>query len=166
MESSSPYTRTDISVGLFVLVGVFALGYLSISIGGLELGPSKRYTVVARFAAVGDLGEGAPVKMAGVTIGRVDSIRLKNYVAVARLRLDESVAVPEDTIASIRTSGLLGESYVSLSPGSAEKNLASGGQIMQTEPAIDLLELVEKYAFGSTGIEEDEGSSEIKDPLE
>lgn len=162
------HSRTDIYVGSFVLVGILALGYLSLSIGGLKLLPAKQHILVARFAEVGSLGQGAPIRMAGVTIGRVESISLENYTAMVRLGVDQAVPVPADTIASIRTAGLLGETYISLSPGSSERDLTSGDRIMQTEPAIDLLDLLENYAFGGTGIEEQEGASSepFKDPLE
>lgn len=162
------HSRTDIYVGSFVLVGVLSLGYLSLSIGGLTLLPAKRHILVARFAEVGSLGPGAPIRMAGVKIGRVESISLENYTAIVRLGVDESVPIPADTIASIKTAGLLGETYISLSPGSSEKDLSAGDRIMQTEPAIDLLDLIQNYAFGETGIEEHEESSKepFKDPLE
>lgn len=141
------HTRAEIAVGIFVIVGVVILGYLSISVGGLSLLPPSRYSLHAKFASVGDLKQGAAVKIAGVSVGKVDRIELANYVADVRLSVDEGVKLPADTIASIRTEGLLGASYVSLSPGSASRDLPPGGRISQTEPALDLVDLLVKYGL-------------------
>ncbi len=141
------YTKQEIAVGLFVLLGLAVLIYLSVAISGLRLLSQKTYDVHARFATVGELKVDAPVRIAGVRIGKVKAIRLEDYVAAVDLEIERSVALPDDSIASIRTAGLLGASYVSLSPGSSGKNLPPNGQIAQTEPAIDLMQLIMKYAF-------------------
>lgn len=161
------YSRTEISAGLFVIIGVAALGYLSLSVGGFELLPQERYRVVARFASIGDLRAGAAVRIAGVDVGRVEKVELADYVAEVALDIDPEVALPADTIASIHTEGLLGQSYVSLSPGAAEEMLERGERIAQTEPAIDLLDLIGKYAFGDngTGDESANGEDVFGDPL-
>jgi len=143
------YTKTEIAVGLFVIAGLVAIAYLSVSIAGLDLFVGDRTNLVARFASVGDLKEGAAVKIAGVQVGAVKSIRLDRYAAEAQLAVDPEVALPADTIASIRTEGLLGEAYVMLRPGGSDKNLAAGDRVAQTEPAIDLIDLVVKYALSS-----------------
>ena len=153
------YSRTEIAVGGFMIAGGIALGFLSFSLGGLELFRAKGDRVGARFASVGTLGVDAPVKIAGVRVGKVLSIRLQRYVAEVELRIDPGLELPADTVASIRTTGLLGEAFVALSPGGASEVLKDGGRIEQTEPAIDLIDLVAKYAFGSG-----KGGGE-KDPL-
>jgi phospholipid/cholesterol/gamma-HCH transport system substrate-binding protein len=104
----------------------------------------------ARFSNVGDLKVRAPVKVAGVTVGRVDSIRLADYYGEAVLSIERTVVLPRDTIASITTAGLLGDAYISLSPGAAEDNLAEGGRITHTEPALNVADLLGRYAFGSS----------------
>ena len=157
------YTPTEFAVGIFVLVGLLALAYLSVSIGGLELGV-QRIPVMARFASVGDLKEGAAVKIAGVKVGKVDSVRLENYAAEVQLAVDAELAIPSDTIASIRTEGLLGESYVLLRPGGAETDLEAGDRIPQTEPALDLIDLLVKYAL-SGGEGDSEGDAAAEDPF-
>ncbi|MDD9934653.1 MAG: outer membrane lipid asymmetry maintenance protein MlaD [Myxococcales bacterium] len=170
----SEYTRVEMAVGMFVLLGLCALGYLSVSIGGASLWPTDRYGISARFASVGDLSEGAVVKLAGVSVGEVDSIGIDRYAARVGMRIDRSLELPADTIASVKTEGLLGEAYVSLSPGASEDNLQDGGRITQTEPPLDLFELVEKYAFdrdddleGDEAAEGDGGkTSPFPDPLE
>jgi phospholipid/cholesterol/gamma-HCH transport system substrate-binding protein len=142
------YTRTEIAVGLFVIAGVAALAYLSLSLGSAHLFQPRPLRISARFATVGDLKQGAAVKLAGVRVGQVASISLNNYQAVAELTVDSRVALPADTIASIRTSGLLGASYVLLSPGSSERDLHNGDRIAQTEPPVDLFDLLSKFVFG------------------
>jgi phospholipid/cholesterol/gamma-HCH transport system substrate-binding protein len=164
------YTRLELLVGGFVASGLAIVGYLAISLGDLELLPEDRISVVARFSSVGDLREGAPIKIAGVAVGKVGEIQLVSFVAHVELRIDREVALPADSIASIRTAGLLGESYVSLSPGGSERTLSDGDAVEQTEPAIDLTELLQKYAFGSpTGPdkapEKPSASHEPADPL-
>jgi phospholipid/cholesterol/gamma-HCH transport system substrate-binding protein len=145
------HTKTEVAVGLFVMAGVAALGYLSVSIGGVELIPPDRYVVRARFASVGDLKEGAPVRLAGVKVGEVRSVRLNNYLAEAELAIGHTLELPRDTIASIRSEGLLGDVYISLAPGGDLKNLRDGELLAQTEPATDLMDLLSRYAFGRTG---------------
>lgn len=147
----TPHTKLELAVGAFVILGIIALGYLSISVGGVHLFPSARYEVTARFSGIGDLKKNAPVKIAGVRVGDVVGVELDDYAALVHLSIDRGIELPEDTIASIKTSGLLGESYVGLSPGASEQNLPDGGRIAQTEPALDLIQLLSKYAFGSGG---------------
>jgi phospholipid/cholesterol/gamma-HCH transport system substrate-binding protein len=107
--------------------------------------------VSARFSNLGDLKARAPVKIAGVTIGRVESIRLVDYYGLAELAIRRDVSLPKDTIASIATAGLLGDAHVALSPGSAEANLADGDRISHTEPAVNITDLIGRTAFGTTG---------------
>ncbi|MEY4580072.1 MAG: hypothetical protein RL701_4775 [Pseudomonadota bacterium] len=142
------YTKLEISVGAFVVVGSMALGYLALTLGDLSL--SRRHnTLHTRFSNVGELKVGAPVKLAGVTLGEVKTIQLVNYAAEVELAIDDSLKLPDDTIASIQNAGLLGDSYVALSAGASDHNLAPGSRITHTEPATNLMDLIEKYAFGS-----------------
>jgi phospholipid/cholesterol/gamma-HCH transport system substrate-binding protein len=143
------YTRAEIVAGLFVLVGLGALAYLSISIGGLHVLPRATYHVRARFSNIGDLKPHASVKIAGVTVGRVEAIRLAEFVGEAELGIDKAVRLPKDTIASITTAGLLGDAYVSLTPGGDDVDLKEGDRIAQTEPAMNMADLVGHAAFGN-----------------
>ena len=147
------YTKTEIVAGAFVLLGLAILGYLSISIGGFKLLPKDSYRVTARFANVGDLKVRAPVKVAGVTVGRVTSIRLNDFVGETELAVERGVRLPVDSIASITTAGLLGDAFVSLSPGAGEQDLSDGGRITQTEPALNVADLLGRYAFGASSRE-------------
>ena len=142
------YTKVEVVTGAFVLLGLAVLGYLSISIGGLRILPEPHYGLGARFANVGDLKVRAPVKVAGVTVGHVQNIRLADYFGEVDLAILRGVVLPKDTMASITTSGLLGDSYVSLSPGGAEQNLRDGDRITHTEPALNVADIIGRYAFG------------------
>ena len=111
--------------------------------------PRDSYRVFARFSNVGDLKLRAPVKVAGVTVGKVESIKLAEDLGEAELSVDRKVALPDDTIASIATAGLLGEAYVSLSLGGADRNLKNGSRITHTEPALNIADVLGRYAFGN-----------------
>lgn len=141
----------DLGAGLFVLLGFAALFFLATQTTNLDgwLEPDG-YRVTARFDDVSGLKPEAPVTMAGVTIGRVESIRFDDdlYSAVVTLRiLPEYDRIPEDSDASILTSGLLGSKYVGLNPGGAEDYLAENGEIELTQSAIVLENLVSKFLF-------------------
>lgn len=155
------YTKTEISVGAFVIVGMLALGYLSFTLGGLEL-KQRSFSIHARFSSVGELKAGDPVKLAGVRIGEVKNVKLVDFAADAELALDDDLKLPDDTIASIQSAGLLGDAYVSLSPGASDHNLASGQRILRTEPAVSLTEMISKYAFGSPLSNDDDAPAPAK----
>jgi phospholipid/cholesterol/gamma-HCH transport system substrate-binding protein len=138
----------EIAVGIFMMLGFLCLGYLSIHLGDLELLGRGGYPVSARFANVGSLREGAPVVVAGVEVGRVERITLDNYEALVVLRLHAGLVLHEDSIASVKTRGLIGEKYVQISAGASEVVISAGGRIRDTESALDFEELISKYAFG------------------
>ncbi len=136
---------TEVTVGAFMILGIACMGYLSVRLGGMEIWGHGYYQVSAAFSNVGGLKPGAPVVIAGVTVGRVDSISLKDYAALVVLKLEDGLTVQQDAIASVRTQGLIGEKFVEISPGGAPDSIPPGGKIMQTEPAIDLESLIGKY---------------------
>jgi phospholipid/cholesterol/gamma-HCH transport system substrate-binding protein len=140
--------NTEVVVGFFLLLGLLALGYLAVKLGKMEVVGSSGYTVQATFSNVAGLRVGTSVEIAGVDVGWVEGIRLKNYQAVVAFRIKDGVQLPEDSIASIRTKGLIGEQFVRISPGGAERNLQSGDEIKETEPPVDIMELIANYAFG------------------
>ena len=143
----------EIGTGLFVLLGFAALAFLTTQLPGtslkLKLAPGPvGYAVTAKFDNVGDLKSGSPVTMAGVTIGRVESISFdpKDYKAAVTLRIESQYSeIPEDSDASIQTAGLLGGKYVGIGPGGSETFLKEGGQIEFTQSAIVLESLVNKF---------------------
>jgi phospholipid/cholesterol/gamma-HCH transport system substrate-binding protein len=140
--------NTEVIVGVFVLIGLLALGYLAIKLGKMEVIGGSGYTVHAKFPTVGGLRIGSPVEIAGVTIGRVDRISLENFQARVAFRLNDDIKLPEDSIASVRTKGLIGEQYVRISPGGSEQMISQGGEIIETEAPIDVIDLIAQYAFG------------------
>jgi phospholipid/cholesterol/gamma-HCH transport system substrate-binding protein len=140
--------NTEVVVGFFLLLGLLALGYLAIKLGRMEVIGNAGYTVHATFPNVGGLRTGTPVEIAGVDVGWVERIDLKNYQAQVDFRIKPGIELPEDSIASIRTKGLIGEQFVRISPGGADKNIAPGGEIKETEPPVDIMELIANYAFG------------------
>jgi phospholipid/cholesterol/gamma-HCH transport system substrate-binding protein len=140
--------NTEVVVGFFLLLGLLALGYLAIKLGRMEVVGNSGYTVHATFPNVGGLRTGTPIEIAGVEIGWVEAIHLKNYQAVVDFRIQKEIVLPEDSIASIRTKGLIGEQFVRISPGGSENIIPPGGEITETEPPVDIMELIANYAFG------------------
>ena len=139
----------DVSVGVFVLLGILALGWLSVKLGRVELLGSHGYAVIASFPTVGGLKSGSAVEIAGVEVGRVDSITLdKDYQARVRMSIRPEVKLQEDSIASIKTKGLIGERYIRISPGGSDRIIAPNGRIKEVEPPVDFEELLSKYIFG------------------
>jgi phospholipid/cholesterol/gamma-HCH transport system substrate-binding protein len=139
----------ELAVGFFVLIGIISLGYLSIKLGEIEIIGKNSYTVYAEFEKVGGIKPGSVVEMAGVNIGEVKRVRLsEDYVALVEMAIYNNVRLQEDAIASVKTKGLIGEKYLQITPGSSEKIISDGGKIRETESAIDIEELLQKYVFG------------------
>jgi len=145
-------------VGIFVLLGLVAVLYLTIKLGSGAMVGGQTYQIEARFANSGGINRGASVLVAGVSIGRVDGIYLdpKDFSAIASLRIRSDIPLPTDTMASIKTTGLIGDKYIALAPGADETNLEPGDRIVMTESAVDLESLIGRFAFGSVEKESDE----------
>ena len=141
-------SRVNIAVGMFVVLGILALGYLSIKLGRVSLLDGGGYVVTVDFPGTGGLKSGSAVEIAGVEIGRVESIGLVDYQARVLIRIQKDVKLQDDAIASIKTKGLIGEKYVRISPGGSEKLIGPGGKIREVEAPVDLEELISKYIFG------------------
>jgi phospholipid/cholesterol/gamma-HCH transport system substrate-binding protein len=141
----------DFVVGIFVLIGLVCLAYLSIKLGKIEFIGSDMYPVYAEFDSVSGLKKGASVEMAGVEIGRVDGISLDpKDTAVARVELGirPDIKLRDDVIASVRTRGIIGDKFIKLNPGGSDRFIVPGGRIRDTESSIDLEELVSKFIHG------------------
>jgi phospholipid/cholesterol/gamma-HCH transport system substrate-binding protein len=138
----------ELMVGLFIIAGMICLGYLSIKLGKMEIVGEKGYEVYAIFSNIGGLKTGSSIEIAGVDVGRVRSIALDNYQARVTLNLPPNIKIQEDAIVSIKTRGLIGEKYIEITPGGSEKTIKPGGQIRETQPAVDLEELNSKFVFG------------------
>jgi len=141
-------SRVHIAVGIFVILGMVALGYLSVKLGQVSFLGGRVYPVTVDFPSVGGLKAGSSVEIAGVEIGRVESIGLADYQARVTLRVQSGIKLQEDAIASIKTKGLIGEKYIRISPGGSEKIIPPNGKIREVEAPVDFEELLSKYIFG------------------
>ncbi len=140
--------RRDFIVGLFVLAGLAALAYLSMSVGGLSFRNQGGLTVYASFDEIGGLKPRAPVVIAGVKVGQVVEITLADdYRARVRMDLRRDLKLPVDSIASIVTAGLLGDQYISIQVGGDDRYLDNGGTITMTESALSLERLIGKFIY-------------------
>lgn len=143
-------TTMDLWVGLFVIMGIIALMILSLKVGNLNVySPSQSYSLTGNFENIGGLKVRAPVKSAGVVVGRVTNIHFstETYDAVVIMSMDARFQFPKDTFASILTSGLLGEQYIGLAAGGDEVMLKDGDKIMKTNSAMVLEELIGRFLF-------------------
>lgn len=144
----------EIAVGLFLLAGILAMGYLALSVGNMSMNVgADTFRVTARFDNIGGLAVKAPVTLAGVRIGRVSRIEVDRdlFSAVVTLEIESSYDnLPQDTSASILTSGLLGAQYVGLEPGGDPESLADGDRIELTQSAVVLENLIGQLLFSKT----------------
>lgn len=143
--------KLELTIGVFMLIGILCLGYLSIKLGKMELIGGNNYRVTARFDSVSGLKPGARVELAGVEIGAVERIGLASSnsdQAEVTLKIKDGIKISDDVIASVRTSGIIGDKFIKLKPGGSEQILKNGGKIRETESAIDIEELVSKFIHG------------------
>lgn len=138
----------ELGVGLFVLAGILSLAYLSFRMGNLDLFGKKGYEVYAVFADSGGIRSGSAVAIAGVQVGTVQQVVLEDYQARILMTLPNEVELPKDSIAAVKTRGVIGEKYVEIMPGGDEEMIGPGGKITETQPAIDVEELISSYVFG------------------
>lgn len=140
----------ETGVGIFVILGLLCVGYLTVKLGKMDWIGGNFYTVNARFQSVAGLKEGAEVVIAGVVVGKVDHIRLdrERMEAVVEMKIQREVALSEDVIASVKTAGLIGDKYIRMTPGGLEEMIPPGGMIIETESPVDIEELIGKYVFG------------------
>ena len=148
-------------VGVFVLLGMLAVVFLALKAANLaSFSVGSTYALTAKFDNIGGLKVRAPVKSAGVTVGRVTSIALdpQSFQGLVTIEVDSRVKFPSDTSAKILTSGLLGDQYIGLEPGGSDKNLAGGDQIKMTQSAVVLENLIGQFLYNRAA----EGGSEKK----
>jgi phospholipid/cholesterol/gamma-HCH transport system substrate-binding protein len=138
-------------VGIFVLIGLICLAYLSVKLGKMELFGGDSYQVYADFSSVSGLKTGATVEVAGVDVGRVSQIVLdpKNGdTARVYMQIRKGIKLQDDVIAAVRTSGIIGDKFIQMKPGGSDQLIADGGRIRDTESSVDLEELISKYIHG------------------
>ena len=143
--------NTEMIVGLFMIAGFLAFGYLSLQMGEFSIFDLERnYRLTAEFDNVSGLKVGATIEIAGVNVGKVSDIRLGEHgLARVTLLINQEVKISDDAIASIRTQGLIGDKYIKIIQGADEEMLADGDAIFDTQSSIDFEELVSKYIFES-----------------
>lgn len=146
----------ELAVGIFVLIGLACVGYLTIKLGKMELMGDNYYEIHAKFRSAAGLKAGSNVEIAGVRVGQVKDISLDPVMHVARvtLKIDKSVELSDDVVASVKTSGLIGDKYIAIGPGGSGEILEPGSYIEETESALDIEDLVSKYIFGEKKKEE------------
>ena len=150
-----PSPIRDVLVGLFVLGGLVALGYLTFQVGGLSWRNQGGLTVYAAFDDVGGLKQRSPVSISGVKVGEVSGVELDELLrARVVLELDGNLAVPVDSAARILTSGVLGDQFVALEPGAEEDMLQSGDEIEMTESALSIERLIGRFV-NDAGLKEE-----------
>ena len=143
------YSKETI-VGIFVFIGLLGITYMTVKLGNVAIIGDNSYSLFARFTSVSGLRVGSAVQMLGLEVGRVERLTMnqEDQVAVVEFKIKKDVMVYEDAMASIKTEGLIGDKYVQIDPGGAEDVLPPGGMIIDTQPAIDIGDLIGKYAFG------------------
>ena len=142
--------KIEIIVGIFVLSGLIGVFFMAFRIGKSEFIGQKTYKLNAVFSNLSGVSENGRVEIAGVRIGSVENIKMnENYQAVATLLLPEHLKLDDDTIAAVKTSGLIGDRFIELLPGGSGIQLEPGGVIFDTQSAIDLESLISKFGFGN-----------------
>jgi phospholipid/cholesterol/gamma-HCH transport system substrate-binding protein len=140
----------ETTVGIFLVFGLLCVGYMTVKLGLVSLLGDNAYSLFARFTTVSGLRSGSPVNMLGIQVGRVGQLTMdqKDQKAVVEIRIQKGIKVYDDAIASIKTEGLIGDMFLSIDPGGSGKHLGPGGTITETQPAVDMVDLIGKYAFG------------------
>lgn len=141
--------KLELVVGIFVVVGLVCLGYLAVKLGKLELIGGNYYELQAEFSSASGLKNGASVEIAGVEVGRVKDISLKDDHARVSLAIQDAITIYDDAIASIKTRGIIGEKFMDLSPGGAGERLTNGEMIIDTESGIDLEQVISQFIHGT-----------------
>jgi phospholipid/cholesterol/gamma-HCH transport system substrate-binding protein len=141
----------ETTVGIFVVVCLLGVAYLTLKLGDVSFLGDRSYSLFASFTSVSGLKVGSSVEMVGMEIGRVAGFSMdqKDQVAVVELRIGNEFKVYDDAIASIKSNGLLGDKFVNIEPGGGGDQLGPRGNISETEPPVDIMELISKYAFGN-----------------
>jgi phospholipid/cholesterol/gamma-HCH transport system substrate-binding protein len=147
-EDFTPPKRTftaEFFVGIFAIIGLAAFGYLAVNIAQIKLVGSDSYPIQAEFDNVSGLEVGARVEIAGVPVGNVTEIKLDKTSALITMNIDRGTIIRDDDIASIRTKGIIGERFIKISPGSSEDLVEAGGNLFDTESAVEFEDIIGKF---------------------
>jgi phospholipid/cholesterol/gamma-HCH transport system substrate-binding protein len=142
--------KIETIVGIFVIFGLLFVGYMTVKLGKVDFLGDNSYSLVAKFTTVTGLRIGSPVNILGIDVGRVDKITMDqvNQKAVVEIRIKKDIKIYDDAIAAIKTEGMIGDKYLDIDPGGSGTILGPSGVITDTQAAVDIVELVSKYAFG------------------
>jgi phospholipid/cholesterol/gamma-HCH transport system substrate-binding protein len=140
-------------VGIFVVIGLFLIGYMTVKLGNVGFVGDNTYSLFAKFNTVTGLREGNPVNMLGLEIGKVEKFTLdqENEQVKVEFKINKGIEIYDDAIASVKTEGLIGDKYVAIDPGGGGDLLADGDSITDTNSPTDIMDLISKYAFGDVG---------------
>jgi len=160
------YTMETI-VGIFVIFGLLCVGYMTVKLGKVSILGDNSYSLVAKFTTVTGLRIGSPVNILGIDVGRVEKITMdqENQKAVVELRIKRNIKIYDDAIASIKTEGLIGDKYLNIDPGGGGDLLKPNGVITDTQAAMDIEQLISKYAFGEVKKDKGKGKEEEKEKV-
>jgi phospholipid/cholesterol/gamma-HCH transport system substrate-binding protein len=141
----------ETAVGVFVVIGLICVGYMTVKLGKISLFGGETYSLTARFASVAGLRVGSSIEVYGIQVGTVESLGIdeKRQMGLVGMSVNKDVKVYDDASATIKTSGLIGDKYVKIDPGGSGEPLKPGGVITQTSVPADIEDLIGKYAFGS-----------------
>lgn len=158
------YTMETI-VGIFVIFGLLCVGYMTVKLGKVNILGDNSYSLVAKFTTVTGLRIGSPVNILGIDVGRVEKITMdqENQKAIVELRIKKDIKIYDDAIASIKTEGLIGDKYLNVDPGGGGNLLKPNGVITDTQAAMDIEQLISKYAFGEVKKDKDKDIDEEKE---
>jgi phospholipid/cholesterol/gamma-HCH transport system substrate-binding protein len=140
----------ETAVGIFLVLGLLCVGYMTVKLGHISLLGDNAYSLFARFTSVTGLRAGSLVYISGIEVGRVEKLTMdqKNQKALVEIRIRNDIKIFDDAIASIKTEGLIGDMHLSIDPGGAGTLLKQNGTITETQPAVDISDIISKYAFG------------------
>jgi phospholipid/cholesterol/gamma-HCH transport system substrate-binding protein len=140
----------ETTVGIFVVIGLLCIGYMTIKLGKIRMFGGDYYTLYAHFSSVSGIRVDSPVEINGIEVGRVEQLNIDQdkQIAMVKLRIGKGIKIYEDAIASIKTSGLIGDKLIKIDPGGGGDILKPGGAITETTAALDIEDLIGKYAFG------------------
>lgn len=155
----------ELLVGVFGILGLAAAGYQAIGLGGLTFSDSDKYEIKAEFDNVSGLKAGAPVEIAGVPVGEISNISLKDPEALVTLKLRKDILIYDDDIASVRTQGIIGDRYIKISRGASEIPIGPGETLFETESVVDIEDIIGKIVH-SLGGDDDEAQEEEASPTE
>ncbi len=141
---------TETVVGIFVVIGLLSVGYMTLKLGKLDLIGGKYYDLKAHFSSISGLKPGAPVEMLGIQIGQVKEFTMdqEDQVAIVEMKIRSDIKIYQDAIAAIKTSGLIGDKYINIDAGGSEDVMEPGTTIRDTVPPVDIEELISKFVFG------------------